>query len=373
MNRSVTILQKVIVRTYYLENTSFFLLIVALAGGFMSAVEHRALAELFISSPYTMLIPIAVWMIYALKVINFNTALLGRSENEFLFHFILYTTWKKRLMAWSIASAQFAPAFLYGIFLISQALKHQVLLPVIIAIGALVAQSMLIAWLLYQNLHHPNREKKISRWRRFLNRHFTRPYPTFALEWISRQNPAMMIGTKVFASAILFGILKLYTTDIYDFRLLAMGTIIAAAISAQLIGEVHRFDTFYFILPRQLPLSIASRLFSMLTCIALLYLPETGMIITYFPKYLSPLLIAASVTCMWSVAWLWYAMQYQKPRTADDMSKIVFASTIAWIVLTLFSTPLWLIAATNIATGYFLWKKYYYRFESAISTGNSQT
>lgn len=369
MKRTFTILQKVIVRTYYTENTSFFLLIIGLCCGFMSAVEHRALAELFISSPLTMLIPVSVWMIYTLKVVNFNASLLTRNENEFVFLFMLYPAWQKRILSWGVAGVQFMPAILYGSFLVSQALEHSLYLPVIITLSALLMLSILIGIILHRQLHNPNREKKISAWRRFINRNVTRPYTTFSLEWVSRHNPAMIIGAKVFASAILFGILKLYTTDTYDFRLLALGTVIAAGVSAQVIGEVHRFDTFHFTLPVQLPLSFARRFLNTLVCMALIFLPESGIIITYFPTYLEPTLIAESIVCMWALSYFWYAMLYQKSRTADTHTKIVFGSAMLWIVVALFSIPLWAIAIINFMMGVYLWKKYFFRYE-AVSEQN---
>jgi len=366
VNRTLAILQKVITRTYYVENTSFFLLTIGLSCGFMSAVEHRALAALFISAPFTMLIPIGVWAIYAIKVINFNTSLLARNENEFLFHFILYPTWQKHLMTWSIAAMQLMPAILYGVFLISQAAQYRAILAIILTVASQLTLSLLIAVILHRQLHHPNREKKVTPWRRWLNRHVIRPYSTFALEWVSRQNPAMMIGTKLFASALLFGVLRLYVFDTYDFRLLALGTIIAAGISAQIMGEVHRFDTFHFTLPLQLPIPMARRFFSTVICIALIFLPETGVIITYFPKYLSPVLIVQSVITLWALSFLWYAALFQKARSADAQSKIIFASVMGWIVVALFSIPMWLIAAINLAAGIYLWRKYFYQFEPIV-------
>jgi len=363
LNHALAILQKVITRTYYVENTSFFLLTIALSCGFMSAVEHRALAALFISSPLTMLIPIGVWIIYALKVVNFNTNLLARQENEFLFHFMLYPPWQKRLVTWNIAGMQLMPAILYGTFLVSQAAQYQMYSAIALAIASLLALNLIIGIILLRQLHHPNRGKKVAAWRRWLNRHITRPYPTFALEWVSRQNPTLMIGTKLFASALLFGVLKLYVFDSYDFRLLALGTIIAAGISAQIVGEVHRFDTVHFTLPMQLPLSSARRFFSTLGCIALIFLPETGMIVTYFPTYLSPVLIAQSIACLWTLSFLWYAVLFKKARSADAQSRIVFSSVMFWVIAALFSIPLWLIAAINLTAGVCLWKKYFYVFE----------
>jgi hypothetical protein len=366
VNRTLAILQRVITRTYYMENTSFFLLTIGLTCGFMSAVEHRALAALFVSSPFAMLIPVGVWVIYAFKVINFNTTLLGRNENEFLFHFMLYPAWQKRFMTWSIAAVQLMPAILYGVFLISQALQYQMFLAVVIVVASLLVLSVVIGVILLRQLHHPNREKKVAAWQRWLNRHLTRPYPSFALEWASRQNPVMMIGTKLFASAILFGVLKLYVFDTYDFRLLGLGTIIAAGFSAQIVGEIHRFDTVHFTLPLQLPRSAVQRIFSTFICFALIFIPETGIIITYFPGYLSPVLIAECIACLWTLSFFWYAACYQKHRNPEAHSKLVFASTMIWIVIALFSAPLWAIATVNLVAGIFLWKRHFYLFEPLI-------
>jgi hypothetical protein len=371
VNRALAILHKVITRIYYIENTSFFLLTIGLSCGFMSAVEHRALAALFVSSPFTMLIPIGVWVIYAFKVVNFNATLLGRNENEFLFYFMLYPTWQKRFMTWSIASVQLMPAILYGVFLISQALQYQMYLAIVITVASLLALNIVIGVILLRQLHHPNREKKVAAWQRWLNRHIVRPYPTFALEWVSRQNPAMMIGTKLFASAILFGVLRLYVFEAYDFRLLALGTIIAAGFSAQIIGEVHRFDTVHFTLPLQLPLSAGQRIFSTFVSIALIFIPESGIIITYFPGNLSPVIIAESIVCLWTLSFFWYAACYQKQRNPETHSKLIFASVIGWIVAVLFSVPLWAIATVNLGLGVFVWRKYFYRFEH-IATPDSQ-
>jgi hypothetical protein len=173
----------------------------------------------------------------------------------------------------------------------------------------------------------------------------------------------MMIGTKLFASAILFGVLRLYVFEAYDFRLLALGTIIAAGFSAQIIGEVHRFDTVHFTLPLQLPLSTGRRILSTFVSIALIFIPESGIIITYFPGNLSPVIIAESIVCLWTLSFFWYAACYQKQRNPEAHSKLIFASVMIWIVIALFSIPLWAIAVINLVAGIYLWRRSFYRFE----------
>src|SRR6187455_2700572 len=81
------VLVPVFVREFYLANTGFFLLVIAFAGGFMRSYDHVALAEFFISSPLVLIIPIGFWLLYSLKVINFNWEKTKQNENEFIFCF----------------------------------------------------------------------------------------------------------------------------------------------------------------------------------------------------------------------------------------------------------------------------------------------
>ena len=84
------VLNAILVREFYLANSGFFLLVVAIAGGFMRGYEHIALAEFFISTPMVLCIPLTVWILYALKVANFNGERLSLQENEFVFYFPLF-------------------------------------------------------------------------------------------------------------------------------------------------------------------------------------------------------------------------------------------------------------------------------------------
>src|SRR5688500_4396091 len=83
------IFNKVLAKEYYRLNTGFFLLILTLTFGFMSGVEHRALAEFFIASPLLLLVPISIWVVYLIKIINFNRSQVSLPQNQFLHVFSL--------------------------------------------------------------------------------------------------------------------------------------------------------------------------------------------------------------------------------------------------------------------------------------------
>ncbi len=83
MKALTTVLIKVLVREFYREHAVFFLMVVGLAFGFMSKVEHMFLAEFFISMPVVTLIPVGLWVVYTARIVSFNARILRQDENGF--------------------------------------------------------------------------------------------------------------------------------------------------------------------------------------------------------------------------------------------------------------------------------------------------
>src|SRR5688572_2088565 len=150
----------VFVREFYLANTGFFLLVIALAGGFMRSHDHLALAEFFISSPHVLLLPIAIWVFYTLKVMAFNFERLNQNENEFIFCLMLLPVFKKWRLAVGVVAFQLLPVFIYGLFLCLIATKFGMLrstLTITISCMILISASAyhFIWW-----SHHPRSEER---------------------------------------------------------------------------------------------------------------------------------------------------------------------------------------------------------------------
>lgn len=173
------VLIPVFVREFYLTNTGFFLLVVAFAGGFMRSYDHIALAEFFVSAPLVSTIPVIIWFLYTLKVMNFNRERIKQNENEFIFCFILFPVSKQWGMAIHIVFIQLLPVFLYGLFLCLIASKHGMIHSIfMIVMGCMVLVGMSAYHLIWW-LRHPNHEKKVLMLSRFLNHQFTKPFPLF--------------------------------------------------------------------------------------------------------------------------------------------------------------------------------------------------
>lgn len=363
MNAEHHIVQSVFVKTFYKSNTTFFLLVIGLCGGFMRSQDHIAVAELFVSSPFLLMIPITIWSLYALKVIQFNQSILTHSENEFIFNFNVLPASTQWLALLTVLASQLLPVIFYGIFLIAMSTKLQLPTSIILIVIAILVLLVLASKKLQHALHHPNQDRSVSRLKRIFDTSFTKPFFMFFIEWIVRRQPLLVIGTKLFSAAVLLAVTYLYSTDVYDDRLLGMAIIISTTAGAQLMGEMHRFDNFYFAMLRQLPINFLKRFLYTSVTILLISLPEIGLLITYFPQNLSRMVIPESIVFMISVCVFIYGNLYAKKKSLEELMPLIFILAMLSIVLILFKIPMLVLAIINLLWGLFIWQKHYYGFE----------
>jgi len=363
MRAVTTILNKVLVREFYLANATFFLVVVGLAGGFMRSIDHIILAELLVSSPVLLLIPIGVWTVYTFKVTRFNRATLKRGENEFLFY---VSTLPVNTQVMALAKAlllQLLPIYLYASFLVATAAKHGFYFMMFLIPLACVTLTCLAVTDLFVALLKGHREQKLSALARWIHESFTKPYPLFFPEWIVRRAPWMAIGTKLAGGALLFAVAQVYKTDTYDARLLGMGVVFAFAANVNIVWEMHRFDNHHFDINRNLPIPFVRRLLYFMATVAILTLPETGMLISHFTAEVSPVDLAGALLFGWSITLFLYGWLFRNTHGPDQLHTIVFFTCILLVVLILFKIPFLLLAFIDIAAGLYLWRKHFYTFE----------
>lgn len=372
MKTILKILSLVYVKSFYAENASFFLVVIGLAGGFMSGAEHKALAEFFISTPATACIPVFLWMLYAIKVINFNKITTRRKKNEFLVYHSLYPSFIRHRTLGFVLFNQLVPAFLYGVFLCVTAAKFGAVIPLLVIVVGLLVILILCTRSLQHTLSHPNIEKKAGFINRVLNKVFIRPYPVFVIEWLSRKKTFLLISTMLGCSILLFGVLMLYTTDDYDVRLLQMALVISVSGNIQLLYEIQQFETLHFAIVGQQPLSFLKRVTYLIPVMLFISLPQAGLLLRYFPASLHGLLAIESVFFMAGYPFFLYGYLYTKHRTQEQVMQFAFIGALTLFVLTLFSVPLWFITVVPAAIGLYFWKSNFYTFEIVSTTESDQ-
>lgn len=363
MKTITSVLSKVLVREFYREHAGFFLVVVGIAAGFMRAPEHMALAGFFTSQPLTALIPIGLWLLYTLRIISFNAQALKRSENSFVYNLVFLPAHVRLYSLIQVLYVQLLPALAYGAFLVVIALRNGMWPAVVLLTLSLAGFIPLAVYGLEHVLHHPGQEHRVSALQRYINRTFTRPSFLFFMGWIVRRQVVMLIWSKVFSCALLFAMLKLYTTDDYDIRLMGLGTVLAFAATVNVVWELHRFNNFHFALLRQLPFSLARHMAGFMLTLLILTLPETGLLVSRFPRGFGVTAFLSNYCFALSIPFLFYSLLYIKDRHQEQLMTPVFCLVIGWFVLVLFSVPLAVLAGLNAAIGITVWKIYWYKFE----------
>jgi hypothetical protein len=354
----------VFVRQFYLANSSFFLFIIVLAGGFMRSIDHIILAEFFISTPLVTMIPVLLWAFYIIKVINFDLQTLKENENQFLFCIPFLSASTQWSIACSVAFFQLIPVFLYALFLCAVAWKHAMIMSIVIVLLSSVLLLIVVALSILRSLQSPHHEKQLSWISQMMNTRFTKPYILFYIEWMTRQQFVMMISSKILSLLILFVITALYKTDIYDSRLLMIGVLFASYANITIIQAQHHFENFQLAWIRGLPIPLFKRILLTTIIILLVILPESAVLMKTFPSAaLSWTNYLYSVGFMASILLLFYALLFRKHGNQNEAMPVVFAFAIVCFLLVLFKIPVLALIAINVTLAFFLWMKNYYAFE----------
>jgi hypothetical protein len=357
------ILTRVLVIEFYKVNAGFFFLAIGLCFGFLSGREHLALAQAFVSSPTLLLIPFIIWGLYTVKVIQYNRLEFSKTENNFLYHCASLTTNQLWICCLSVAFKQFNLPFLYAIFLSIVALKQQELDSLIEITGVFISLTVVVGYKLRAEVLHPGLNKKISLLKNKIDSWFVRQHIWFYPEWILRQQPLMVIGTKIFSGLLIIGVSRLYLFDSYDERLMAMGCTLAFSSNLALVYFYHRFDSLHFNLMRSLPIPLLKRLNSFMVTMILLNIVEAGLIFNYYPSPLSAYHCVELLLFGLSIYLLALAVLYIKSVEMEKFIQYVFTASFSWFILILFKMPVILLAVFQILIAFWIYSKNYYRFE----------
>jgi hypothetical protein len=363
----IRVLNKVLVKEYYRLNAGFFLVIITLAFGFMSGAEHRALAEFFISSPLLLSLPIGMWSIYFVKIITFNRSQVNLPQNQFLYIFNLWTYPRQALPFFLTVANQFMPAMLYGFFLMVMALKNNIYIPIIIIPLALLLFLLTGTAVLLRQLNHVASEATASILKKYLDYRFTKPLTQFYLEYVTRTDPALIFGTKIFSGLLIFAVTQLYSGESYDVRLLAMGCALSFSASFMIIRQIHYFENKVFVMLRNLPIPVTRRITTFVFVLLIFCVPEITIVIKYFPDALHWRDALSVLFFGLSTGLLFYGLHFTGVIQQKHFERPVFALVIGWLLVILFRVPVFVLAFVNSGIGIWLVGKYFYRFEQPVT------
>jgi hypothetical protein len=358
------ILQKIFTVQFYRLNASFFLLVGTLAFGFMSKIEHIALAQFFVSSPVLTLIPVSIWTVYMIKVFRFNRQAIKHEENRFLVLFPLMPPFTRNKNLLLISISQMMPVILYGAFLLMIATQNKMINVTVIATSALASLVIMSSALLSWALSHINDEFRITSIEDFFNKKFTRSLFIMYAQWTMKREPFTVFSTKFFTCIFLFGVLSLYSAEAYDLRLLSMAVVLTSFGTMMIVQNLQSLEHNRFQILRNFPLKLWRRLIPVTLSFVLLSIPEMTVIVKYFPRHLSLFDFVQIMIYIISIQLFIYGLLYTRFHH-EQVLKIVFVSVVLSFGLILFKVPVWILMMITATAGLTIYLRNYYRYESA--------
>jgi hypothetical protein len=342
------------------------MIVIVFAAGFMRGIDHILLAQYFTSSLQFLVIPIVIWTIYVIYVLQFNSRLLKYPENTFVSSFILLPSTEQWFATLAVSTIQLLPNLLYGIFLILISFKNASYHSAGVVLLVLLSHLLGAAFILKKKLARPDFEQRIGVITRWISGHLVRPFPVICIEWSMRRQPFQTIGLKICGLALIHATLYLYETDTYDLRLAGIGVTFAFALNTAFVFAAHDFIVRGFPLFRQMPFSHPQRWLHIIIILALFTLPELIILTRNLPGSFHPLHAPLLYGFGLSANALMFNFLFVRNRTTEKTMPWMYI----FIVLTFFAVlggiHLGILTAINTAGSFLLMRRFYYRHEPVL-------
>lgn len=339
MNALLTVLRKTLVFSFYRQNAGLFFAVLMLAGSFLRASDHIALAESAVHSPFMLGLYQTFWGLYTVFATRFAVNTIRQTEVLHLFR--LVPTPRRWLGLLTVQYGLLNPVLAYTAFVgwISWQQGTQGSSLQLLA-GAVFMLVVPVFWLDYA-LRTPTRQSGMIRFGVNWHERFTTPYPLFFIRHLGTNQPVMLFMTKGGTCLLTLGILALYPTDDYDSRLLALGALLTALIHSTLVYHLYQFEHERLSLLRNLPILIQKRLLNYALVFALLLIPEAILLVRYWPTGVSVGTLAGSWFFSHSVLLLQFALLLPRHRSPDRLMPLLSGLLLIFFLCIMYQLPVW--------------------------------
>ena len=128
MNPYTKVLIKILIKPFYKQNAGLFIFLIIVMFGIVGQIDdhdmidyHYALILGMLSNPLIFLLVFLLWLIYAIKCIQFVTRSVQKAENSFLGILITLQARKTYLQFFLLQLLLFLPVLLYSLVIIAVA------------------------------------------------------------------------------------------------------------------------------------------------------------------------------------------------------------------------------------------------------------
>ncbi|MBC7891845.1 MAG: hypothetical protein H7Y12_06520 [Sphingobacteriaceae bacterium] len=351
------LIYRCLVVEFYQRNIGLLLVVLLLAGGFLSSVEHIALARYAMQLPLVLGVYGALWALYALKTVQFVRQTLHDPAFEILFFLRLVPARTRWLVLAGAQVALLGPVLGYAVFVMAYGYAPGAewalaTVPGFLILLLLAAVNRYDAWL--KNPHADQRRRSLSAW---VTRRWQQPYPLFFIQHVLRAEPVLLVLTKLGAGFVLWGVCRLYPTDDYDGRLISLGVLLAAAMQGPILVAWKTFEDQKLLFLRNLPFSLSQRAGFYLLTAALLWLPETLLLLRYRPDGVSWGFQLGVAVFGLSLNALFFSSLFGKNRSLEELMPRLFWGVIVGFFLIMFRVPVEGLAIGCLTSAFLIFRK----------------
>lgn len=352
------VLVRSLVRTYYEANIGFFLIVMYLAFGVMRANEHIALAGSISTSLLLTLLTLLLWCVYFLKIFGFIYKTINLGSYKFIRQLALQSFHYQFSRFFTITFSMAMPAWFYAFFISSFNFTYKTYWLFVLMIGFLIMLNTILTLILIQLLKKPIREVNLGFWYKHISKKIILPSSFWYIRYLFVHEPLFTFLTKAASIFLLSVSFYLFETDVYDWRLLAIGSLFSFIVNSMLIYNFYEFNVKnYWIF--NLPRTQTNIIFNSLITTSILFIPEVTILLVRMPLSVELINKVGLILYLICLAYFVLSTLLLKPITKDQYGKRVFILLVIMIFIIMYSTPLYIVNLILIALGVWIKSNFY--------------
>lgn len=360
------VLHKTIVKTFYQANAGFFLVSLALIFGFLKTPQHIDIAGALAHSPTYYLIPLALYILYAIKTLQFCTTARRLPQNQFLSYFILLSPAKRKPLVIYLQALLLAPVLAYSLLLLVVALQlkqwNSALL-VVLGNGLLL---MISAHFLHNILVRPVDTKAITGFRRW-TASLPKGMSMLFLHHLFQRQVMLLLGVKLVSIVALSGFIMIYNVEATDLRYLSLGLLLSAGVNSALAFYQHQFGEQQLVVFKNLPINTNTWFGQSMLSFLILCSPELLVFFAQNLGHVSLVFLLKNTLLPVVLLCFYHALLFTKPISKDKFIQYPFFGTaILFFVILGHVEVLW-ISLGLLLMSYLIFRNFYRQYSPVIN------
>ena len=360
MKQISNILLKVLVARFYQRNSGFFLfLFVVLFGVAQNPKQyHVQLMTAIVSSPTTLLVALALWLLYNVKCLLFIQKTIHDSNNAFFKELQCLPTARLFGLFWVIETMLFAPVWIYALFTIYVGISLKYYISSSIIIAFIVGIQLVSAWLYSSAIFRHGGGLQLPSVQIPIKKKFWA-----ILLWHSLFTGKLKITVVKFFSFCLLFIPLVWNGDHFQLSDFVLFFQVCIAAHAVVVYDCVQFLEKRFSIIRNMPIR-RYKIFLLYVVVYLwLLLPEAAILAYYSTKMVMDVKVGSLMIYFFGQLLFYTSIAYEKQMNMGTYLGAVGLITVCLLMVLPFAN-FWIIGLALIGISFIVFHSLYYKYET---------